>query len=91
MRLLVASLVFAVATPSGFVSKADSPQSFTFTKLERHPEEKAAKPRCAKKIALGPNGSETACLMRKRKGAASTETAAPARQGEMRGREHHER
>lgn len=90
MRRIIACLVFSVAAPLPLVVKADSP-SLSFTKFESHPGEKGARPRCARKIALGPNGGETACLMRKRKGLSSPEPPAPARQGEMRGREHHER
>jgi hypothetical protein len=101
MRLLI--LVFGascITLPSAMASesvRAAPASDGAHAVAEKKPDLKVspAKPhfRCAKKIVLGPDKSETACLMKKRNAYATSPggKAAPAPQRDMGGREQEQR
>lgn len=68
MRLFVVFTAVIFASALGFFTNAENLAERSATKQEAQTEE--ASVRCAKKIAVGPRGTETACLMQKRKGRA---------------------
>ncbi|WP_424363492.1 hypothetical protein [Methylocystis parvus] len=65
MRMFILLTVVVAATSMSFFSSADSARGLSFTASQARQE--AVNSRCAKRVAIG---SETACLMQKRRGRA---------------------
>lgn len=65
MRMFILLAVVVAATSLSFFSSADRARGLSFAAPTAHQE--ATNSRCAKKVAMG---SESACLMQKRRGRA---------------------
>lgn len=71
MRMFVFLVAVCCASSLSFFASADNSRGLAF----RRPAADSASPstasRCVKKVALGADGTETGCLMQKRRGRAS--------------------
>jgi hypothetical protein len=64
MMIILLGVVFL--TVSSLVASAEGPREFALKKPDEKPALAASL--CARKIALGPEGREVACLMQKHRG-----------------------